>query len=317
MSRRCLTCAHPGLEKINEAIRAGTKLSELAKMCGISADSLERHVRNQHVDRPPAPPPPLDVPKRKAACPVCDNPNVRELERLWIHRLATQQSLAEAAGCGRAAIRVHMTDHLPKAIAEAVKINIGNPLIAEPPPNRDHIELAATVQEAQQRKVEDGAGILAQLQELNDRMWRLFRACEAAAVDPYDAASYWVGPRAADVQVAYVTWGEEDKPLLQRASLQELITRALHPNEANVQRLQYTGVDSRRMMLDTAAALRATLTTIGAVVGEIQQSPMVAISLSPEWGRIKQALLTALAPEEFEPARLAVIRAFRSLREGG
>jgi hypothetical protein len=215
-------------------------------------------------------------------CTVCQHPERPAIEGAVV----AGESAAAIAAKYRVsddAISRHSAAHLPATLARAA-------------------QAVAAVQIEQQA---DALDVMAELRRCFERVNLVAEACDRWLRDPEEPSRYDVGPRAGDVLVIYLERDAEGKAHQRKAPLDTLLARLI---EHGLQPVGYEvkHADPRELMLKAVAQLRPSVELLAKLVGELDDRPIVNVTLSPEWQRIRGGLLEALGP--YPEARRAAAR---------
>jgi hypothetical protein len=203
------------------------------------------------------------------ACSICQHRERQSIDK----ELAAGGTMRELAAKYRVspdAIERHAANHLP----------------------------ARLVAQQEVREQAQALDVMAELTRCFARVNLLFDACHAWLDDPNHPGTYYLGPRAEEVQIVYTEWRQQGKqciPVRKKESLQALLDRATGTG-LEVGLVESKHADPRKLVLDTAAQLTRQIELLAKLLGELQQEGTVNVVLSPEWQTIRATLLAALAP---------------------
>jgi hypothetical protein len=215
-------------------------------------------------------------------CTVCQHPERAAIEGNLAGG-ASHRATGAKWGVSRDSVSRHATAHLPETLRRAA-------------------HAVAAVQREQQQ---DALDVMAELRRCFQRVHLVADACHRWLQDPDDPTRYDVGPRAGEVLVIYLQPDDDGKAHQRKAPLDTLLARLL---EGGLQPVGYEvkHADPRELMLKAVAQLRPSVELLAKLVGDLDERPQVNVTLSPEWQRIRGAVLDALAP--YPDARMAVAR---------
>lgn len=213
-------------------------------------------------------------------CHTCAHPDRAAIDRA----LAAREPLGPLAaryGLSRSSLARHAEAHIPEAVARAV-VAVGNAAALDITPelarDRAHITL-------------------------------MMEACDRWLRDPEDPTRYDVGLRSDDVDVIYRE-RDGERWIRKRAKLSRLL-RMVEGEDIQVDRGETKSADVRLLILKTIAASRDWVELVARIEGKIRDEVNLNVIASPEWARIQDRIVAALAG--FPEARLAVAAALASL----
>ena len=148
--------------------------------------------------------------------------------------------------------------------------------------------------------------VMEELTRCFKRVNLLFDACDAWLRDADDPSKYDIGPRAGEVVVTYVVMDGEGKQTRRKATLAHLLHR-LDEGGYDVSYAESKYADPRDLVLKTADRLRQQTELLAKLLGQLKEGTTINLLLSPDWLKLRTAILRAL--ESFPDARLALASA--------
>jgi len=155
--------------------------------------------------------------------------------------------------------------------------------------------------------------IMRALAAVHERILKLYDACDRFLQDPTDPTRYSIDPRASEVLVIYTEWSN-GRPRPAKATLQELLRKVAGITLGTVVSIQWAAKDPRDLVLRTAERLERQLEMVAKLLGMLD-APGGRMTATPEWVRVRSALMEALAP--YPEARSAVVDALVEGDGGG
>ena len=211
-------------------------------------------------------------------CTVCIHPERAAIDRALVAGEAPFALARRYSSLSEPALRRHKGEHLP-----------------------------ATLVQAQQAEEEAQAlDVLAELRRCLERVNLLFDACDGWLRDPDHPERYDVGPRAHEVTVVYTEPGPDGRPVRHRAPLDQLLAR-LGDAGASPVAWEVKHADPRKLILDAAGQLRASLELGAKLLGELDERPVVNLLVTPEWLALRARIVAALAAYPEARAALAEV----------
>lgn len=191
-------------------------------------------------------------------CTVCAHPDREGIDRELVAGESSFRNIAERFSVSAAALHRHKADHLPQALLRA-------------------------------QELRDEAGsldVMVELERCFERVNLLFDACDRWLRDPADPSRYDIGPRAEELAVIYTEPGEDGRPVKRKSSLAELLERieGAKPGRT-VTMVEAKHADPRDLVLKTAGRLQPQIELLAKLLGELDDRPVVNITLSAEWAR--------------------------------
>lgn len=214
-------------------------------------------------------------------CTVCVHANRPEIDRLLVSGESIR-NIAKQFGVSPSAVDRHRKQHLPDTLVHA---------------------------KAQQ---DDAAAldVMTELERLFSRTNLLFDACDRWLRDPANEAEYDIGPRANEIDVVYTvmisTPDGRQFPQRRKAPLNELLAQ-VNGDGREVILVESRVADPRDLVLKTARQLQRQIELLGKLMGEIDDRPVVNVTLSPQWIEIRTGILGAL--RDYPTAAQAVVDA--------
>ena len=173
--------------------------------------------------------------------------------------------------------------------------------------------LPASLMKAEEAKeVVHSIDVMQELQSCIERVNLLSDACDRRLRDPEDPTRYDVGPRAEDVKVSYEELSGE-KVIRKKAPLSELLARI--EGRYTVTAVETKHADPRELLLKSYDRLQGRLELVAKLLGELDESPTINVTLSPEWVSIRTLIVQALQP--YPDARQAVAQALSRMEANG
>lgn len=163
--------------------------------------------------------------------------------------------------------------------------------------------------------------VMAKLDLLVDRGYRMLEAADAWLEDPNAPGKYNLNPRTHEVDVV---WEREipigdDRFRTERKT--EKLSKLLSDVEAGLGITVVKGetktADPRKLLLEAVAVLKPVVELIGKATGQIKPDPAVSLTVflgSPSWAAVEEALTEALKPHP--EAALDVSRALARISGG-
>lgn len=180
----------------------------------------------------------------------------------------------------------HVTPAMQEAVDTVAKLQAANPIAA-----RD---------------------VLAKLDLLVDRGYRMLTACDAWLEDPDAPWRYNLNPRTHEVDVVYereVSAGV-DRTRTQRRTekLSKLLADVEGKLGITVVRGETKTADPRKLLLEAVATLKPVIELIGKATGQLRPDTQVNVLVtSPDWLAMRERIAAAL--ELYPEARAAVMKA--------
>lgn len=164
-------------------------------------------------------------------------------------------------------------------------------------------EAVDTVAELQAANPVAARDVLAKLDLLVDRGYRMLTACDAWLEDPNAPGRYNLNPRTHEVDVV---WEREipigdDRYRTERKT--EKLSKLLCDVEAGLGITVVKGetktADPRKLLLEAVATLKPVVELIGKATGQIRQDPVATVNVlvtSPDWLAMRERIADALEP---------------------
>ena len=159
------------------------------------------------------------------------------------------------------------------------------------------------------REIRDGEDYVAALDQITERVRKMYDACDEYLQDPDDPDKYYLGPRAEDIEIIYIHRNTEGKTDKRKANFHDLLEEAMGEDKIFVG-AHYKHADPRKLLLDTAKTLNEQLKLLATIRGQIKELT-INISNNPVFLQFQQMILNATAshPE----ARKRIIDALRTI----
>lgn len=152
--------------------------------------------------------------------------------------------------------------------------------------------LPAVAREQARKELRDVGDFLKAVGEAMDRVQKMYDACDEYLQDPDDPSRYYLGPRAEEVEVAYLRQ-EEGQTFKLKDNLYNLLEKALQENQKLIH-VKWKHADPRKLLLDTALTLNKQLELLAKIRGMVQDI-QINIQNMPVWVQLKQLILDATA----------------------
>lgn len=206
-----------------------------------------------------------------AKCSICSHGERTAIDRALVAG-EPYRHIAARTGTSVTSLRRHKESHLAEVVERAVKLR----------------EVAIERQVVTQEEQKDTAAldVDAELRNVFTRLNKMLNACDAWLTDAEDAAVYDLNPRAHEVKVTYeVEDGEtpQGRPIRKRrkATLAELIERIeTGIPTASVLLVETKSADPRKLIVETANALRPSVELLAKLVGRLDESPKINLYVS-------------------------------------
>lgn len=171
----------------------------------------------------------------------------------------------------------------------------------------------ATVAQVEEETPALTRDVLAKLDLLVDRGYRMLSACDEWLADPNAPGRYNLNPRTHEVDVVYER-RVGDRTVRSTEKLGKLLADVEGKLGITVVRGETKTADPRKLLLEAVATLKPVVELIGKATGQIRPDPAVALNVfleSPDWQRAEIVLLESLRP--FPPALEAAGRALATI----
>ena len=160
--------------------------------------------------------------------------------------------------------------------------------------------------------------VMAKLQLLSDRGYKMLEAIDSWLEDPDAPGKYNLNPRAHDVEVVFeedVPTGDGKTRIRRRTEKLSVLLRKVE-GELGVGVLGWEAktADPRKLLFDAVATLKPLCELIGKATGQLRTDPAVTLNVfleTKEWAQIEAALGEAISP--WPPALEAAGKALGAL----
>lgn len=170
--------------------------------------------------------------------------------------------------------------------------------------------LPKTAEVAYQEGIRDGSLALDQVQEAVERINKMYRACDEFLAHPDKPGEYFLGPRAAEIQISYRELDDDGKPGLKRTmTLQDALDR-LESADKIPSGWRYKHADPRKLVLETMSKAREQMEFLGKLSGQIQDIE-VNVTAMELWAEIKIAIIEAV--RDIPDARSRIVSALKEI----
>lgn len=203
-------------------------------------------------------------------CSICIHPNRAAIDKALVAG-ESLRSVAQRTGTSATALHRHKAAHLSGAIARVE---------AQHAARIEH-----HVAEQAERRATDDLDVHTELRRVFHHMTKLLAACDAWLTDPDDPTRYDLNPRGDELKVTYEVQDGEDRhgrPVVKRrkATLAELIAKIeTGIPTATALLVETKHADPRKLIVDTANALRPSVELLAKLVGQLDESPKTQINV--------------------------------------
>lgn len=153
--------------------------------------------------------------------------------------------------------------------------------------------------------------VMAKLQLLSDRGYKMLEAIDSWLEDPNAPGKYNLNPRSHEVDVVYEEEVPTDDGKTRTRRRTEKLSKLLRDVEdglgITVLRGETKTADPRKLLFDAVATLKPLCEFIGKASGELKSDPVVTLNLfleSKAWIQVEQVIVDELRPY---PAALAAV----------
>lgn len=235
-------------------------------------------------------------------CTVCMHPDRAAIDKALIAGEPFRR-IAERTGASATSLRRHKASHLAGAIVRAEQ------------KRADALERQVVAIE--DKREADDLDVHTELRRIFRRMNKLMDACDAWLTDPDDPTRYDLGPRSHELKVTYEERDDSgDRPVVLRRKkpLSELLATVNEAQPAFTWTLvEHKSADPRKLIVDTANALRPSVELLAKLVGDIDDRP-INFFVFPEWQRLQAVIVETLAA--FPAARAALTARLAAIGAG-
>lgn len=201
-------------------------------------------------------------------CSICVHPDRGAIDRAIV---AGEPFRRIAARCGASAtsLRRHKDAHLVDVIQRAEKQRNGA------------IERAVVARE--DRRDADALDVHTELRRIFVHMHKLLAACDDWLTDPDDPTRYDLSPRSHELKVTYEeidNTGDRPVVLRRKKALSDLLAmiKKEQPTFSWVM-VEHKTSDPRKLIVETANALRPSVELLAKLVGQLDESPKTQINV--------------------------------------
>lgn len=202
-------------------------------------------------------------------CSVCMHPKRAAIDKALVAGESFRRVAAQF-GASATSLRRHQKAHLIDVIQRA---------------ERNHVAKVEGFVVAQEQRRDAGAlDVDEELRRIFHHMKKLLSACDDWLTDPENPSVYNLDPRGHEVNVIYEEIDDtRDRPIVLRrkAKLSQLIAKieAGIPN-TTVVNVEYKHTDPRKLIVDTANALRPSVELLAKLVDRLPDGPNVQIQIN-------------------------------------
>jgi hypothetical protein len=191
------------------------------------------------------------------------HPKSEQIIKALISGTRSQRSIAKQFGISHASVRRYLVQ---KLTYQAAKI-------------------------AAEKEQYQGQELLKEVEHVMHRMRLLYDACHEYLEDPKKPDTYYLGPRAQEMDVVYYEKVGK-KMVKRRMNLQTLISRLRKEHKKTIVEVKYKHADPRKLIIDTASTLTRQLELIGKIQGHIKDI-VVHYTLNEIWIKVKSIIYKA------------------------
>lgn len=202
-------------------------------------------------------------------CSICSHPKRGEIDRSLVSGIPFR-TIAAQFGPSKSTLIRHKEAHLSDTIQRA---------------ERQHGSMVESFVIAQeQQRDADALDVDVELKRVFHHMKKLLFACDEWLTDPEHPDVYNLNPRGHEVTVIYELrddTGARPVVLRRKAKLSQLIARIEEgiPN-STVVNVDYKHTDPRKLIVDTANALRPSVELLAKLVDRLDESPKIKIQIN-------------------------------------
>jgi transposase len=203
------------------------------------------------------------------------HPKSEQIIKALINGTKSQRSIAKQFGISHASVRRYL---LQKLTYQAAKV-------------------------AAEKDRYQGEELLKEVEHVMHRMRLLYDACHEYLEDPKKPGTYYLGPRAQEMDVVYYEKSGR-KMVKRRMNLQTLISRLRKEHKKTIVEVKYKHTDPRKLIVDTASTLTRQLELIGKIQGHIKDI-VIHYTLNEIWIKVKSIIYKAT--EKYPQVREKII----------
>lgn len=145
--------------------------------------------------------------------------------------------------------------------------------------------------------------VVAKLQLLSDRGYKMLESIDAWLEDPNAPGKYNLNPRSHEVEVIYeeeVPAGDGKTRICRRTEKLSVLLKKVE-GELGVGVLSWEAktADPRKLLFDAVATLKPLCELIGKATGQLRNDPAVTLNVfleTKEWAQVEAALVEAISP---------------------
>lgn len=172
--------------------------------------------------------------------------------------------------------------------------------------------LPATAKEAAKRDQKQGKSLLERLDQVMERMQKLYDACDEYLTDPENNDKYNLDPRAWEIDIVYRTVEPDtDKMITRKESLQILLEklddRGYQPWEVRVKT-----ADPRKLIVDVARTVTPQLELIAKIEGLVKDQ-VTNVTINQYWLELKAIIWKAT--EKHQEVREKIVKELEKVME--
>lgn len=152
--------------------------------------------------------------------------------------------------------------------------------------------LQNAAKEAAKRDEKQGRSLLERLDQVMERMQKLYDACDAYLTDPEKPETYNLDPRAWELDIVYRTVEDgTDKMITRKESLQTLLDK-LDGQGYQPWEVRFKTADPRKLIVDVARTLTPQLELIAKIEGLVKDQ-VTNVTINQYWVEMKAIILKA------------------------
>ena len=203
-----------------------------------------------------------------AKCSICAHPDRAAIDKAIV-AAEPYRRIAARTGTSVTSLRRHKATHLVDAINRAER-------------NRNGAIERRVVSIAEKQDADD-LDVNTELRRIFLRLNKLMDACDAWLTDPDDPTRYNLNPRAHELSVTYEevdTSGDRPIVLRRKKPLSELLAMIKQEQPTfSWTVVEHKSADPRKLIVETANALRPSVELLAKLVGQLDESPKTQINV--------------------------------------
>jgi hypothetical protein len=149
--------------------------------------------------------------------------------------------------------------------------------------------------EMDERQRRDGAALVNRIERDHERLQKLFDACDDWLRDPANPELYTLCPRMNEIEVVYEGVNGNGNIVNKKALLSTLLARCVPNGDENVVEVKFKQTDPRKLIIDTAVAMRGNIEIIAKLQQIIKDTASLTLNLNfnTHWTALKTIIINA------------------------